>query len=257
MNMRPEWALITGASSGIGLELAHVLASEGYNLVLVSQDEDRLRTVAQTMHRQYGVESEAVMIDLVRDDALVSLTKFLHAKKLHPDIVINNAGFGVYGELADTPWKDEQDLIALNITRLTEFTKHFGQEMRRRGSGTIMNVASIAAFFPGVRMDVYYASKAYVLSLTLAVAEELRPHGVRVHCLCPGPTHTGFQSRAHATRSRWFGRPADASSVAKAAYRGMRRGKLMIVPGWRNKLNIFLARFTPRAWLAPLVRRAD
>ncbi len=255
--MQPQTILITGASSGIGMELAHVFAREGNNVFLVAREEEKLRRVATNIEHQYGVKAWPLHLNLTDDGAVKKLQKAVRDKGLTIDVVINNAGFGGYGELIATEMAHEAEMIQLNCTVLTEMTKVFGAEMAKRGGGKIMNVASIAAFFPGVQMDVYYATKAYVLSLSLAVAEELRGKGVQVSVLCPGPTRTMFQSRAHAERSHFFGRAGDARKVAEVAYRGLKRGKLVIIPGWRNKLNIFMSRFVPRRWSAPLVRRAD
>lgn len=255
--MKPQTILITGASSGIGMEMAHVFAREGNNVFLVAREEERLRRVATNIEHQYGVKAWPLHLDLTSPGSVEKIRKAVRAAGLTIDVVINNAGFGEYGELIATDMAREAEMIQLNCIVLTEMTKVYGAEMAKRGSGKILNVASIAAFFPGVHMDVYYATKAYVLSLTLAAAEELRPKGVQVSVLCPGPTKTMFQSHAHAGRSRFFGRAGDARDVAEAAYRGVSRGKLIIIPGWRNKLSIFLSRFVPRRWLAPLVRRAD
>lgn len=254
---RVDTVFITGASSGIGLEMAHVWAREGYNVVGVALDADRLDAAMTGLTHEYGVKAWSLPLDLTHANAVDRVEAFLKKEKLTIHTLINNAGFGVYGDFVSTRWEDEHQLLELNVVRLTELTKYFARAMARRGSGEILNVASIAAFFPGVHMDTYYASKAYVLSFSLAIAEELRPKGVQVSILCPGPTRTGFETRAHATRSRLFGRAGDARKVAEVAFTGVKKGQLIIIPGWRNRSNIFLSRFVPRKWLAPLVRRAD
>lgn len=257
MNMRPDTVFITGASSGIGLELAHVFAREGYNVVGVAQNDLQLRDAMRGVEHEYGVKTWSLVQDLTAKNAVEKIDAFLHKEKIHVDVAVNNAGFGVFGEFIETNWEDEKELLELNIVSLTELTKYFAQIMAKRGEGKILNVASIASFFPGVFMDTYYASKAYVLSFSLALAEELRPRGVQVSVLCPGPTRSNFETRAHASRSRLFGRAADARKVAEIAVKGLRSGKPVIIPGVRNKFNVFISRFIPRKWLAPLVRRAN
>lgn len=255
--MHPETVFITGASSGIGLELAHVFARDGYNVVGLAQNESQLRDAMRGIEQEYGVKTWSIAQDLTARNVVEKIDNFLCKEKIHVDVAVNNAGFGVFGEFIETQWEDERELLELNIVSLTELTKYFAKAMAERGEGRILNVASIASFFPGVFMDTYYASKAYVLSFSLAVAEELRPKGVQVSVLCPGPTRSNFETRAHATRSRLFGRAADARKVAEAAVRGLHKKKLVIIPGAHNKLNVFLSRFVPRKWLAPLVRRAN
>lgn len=255
--MRPETVFITGASSGIGLELAHVFAREGYNVVGVAQNDVQLRDAMRGLEHEYGVKTWPLVQNLTARNAVEKIDEFLHAEKIHVDVVINNAGFGVFGEFIQTDWEDHKELLDLNIVSLTELTKYFAQRMAKRGGGKILNVASIASFFPGVFMDTYYASKAYVLSFSLALAEELRPKGVQVSVLCPGPTRSNFETRAHATRSKLFGRAGDARKVAEVALKGVQNNKLIIIPGTRNKLNVFMSRFIPRKWLAPLVRSAN
>jgi short-subunit dehydrogenase len=255
--MNPETVLITGASSGIGLELAHVFAREGYNVVGIAEHDRRLRSAMRGLEHEYGVRAWGLVQDLTSPVAVEKINAFLKAEKITVDVLINNAGFGIFGEFIATDWVDERELIELNIISLTELTKHFAQQMAKRGQGKILNIASIASFFPGVRMDTYYASKAYVLSFSLALAEELRMRGVQVSVLCPGPTRTGFETRSHATRSRLFGRAGDARKVAEVAFRGVKRSKLVIIPGLRNKLNVFLSRFVPHKWLARIVRKVN
>lgn len=255
--MKPHTVLITGASSGIGMELAHVFAREGNNLFLVAREGEQLRKVSLGIKQQYGVQVETLTLDLTSTNAVRKLVNAVDAHGVPIDTVINNAGFGAFGKFTNNDFHIEQNMIQLNCEVVTEMSKVFGQKMQKRGQGKILNVSSIAAFFPGVHMSVYYATKAYVLSLSLALAEEMRPHGVRVSVLCPGPTKTQFQTRAHANRSHLFGRAMDARQVAEVAYRDLKRNKLIIIPGRKNKLIVFFSRFVPRRWSAPLVRRAD
>ncbi|MBP9827519.1 SDR family oxidoreductase [Candidatus Saccharibacteria bacterium] len=243
--MNPPYALITGASSGIGLELAHVYAEHGYNLVLIAQDNERLSAVAKTLEREYGQKVHSLTLDLTSSNWFSQLTKFLENKKLEIDVAINNAGFGLYGPATETSFADEQNMIELNIITLTRLSKYFARQMKKRGSGSIINVASVAGFYPGIYMSVYYATKAYVLSYSLALAEELAKSGVHVMALCPGPTKTNFVARAKATRSRIFGKPMQARVVAEQCYRGMKHSKRLVVIGGRNKASVFLSRFLP------------
>lgn len=257
MTMTPPTVLITGASSGIGLELAHVFAAHGENLVLVARDSDRLQKLANTLSKQYGLRVEAITLDLTKPDAVDHLVKTLKKEAIQIDTLINNAGFGLYGDSTTTSWKTEQNMIDLNISVVNELSKHFAHRMVKRGQGRIMNVASVAAFFPGVYMSTYYASKAYVMSYTLALAEEVASHGVVVTALCPGPTKSGFVQRAHADHSRLFSRTMSARTVAEQAYRGLKRGRRIIIPGWKNKAAVFVTRFLPHRMIASLVRRAN
>ncbi|MEI7819165.1 MAG: SDR family oxidoreductase [bacterium] len=257
MNMTPKTALITGASSGIGLELAHEFASHGYNLVLVAREQEKLHKVAKTLSREYGQQVEAITLDLTEVQSFDQLTQQLKAQKIQIDVLINNAGFGLFGSAIETDYSIERNMIELNIVALTRLTKYFATKMSERGSGSIINVASTASFFPGVYMSVYYATKAYVLSYSLALAEELASSGVHVMALCPGPTKSGFSSRAHATRTKLFGNPMKARVVAKLAYRGMKSKRRIVVTGAKNKASVFLSRLVPRGLAARLVRGAS
>lgn len=254
--MRPNFALITGASSGIGLELAHVYASRGYNLVIVARDQDKLYKVAKTLTREYGQQVEAITLDLTAPKAIDTLMRHLHKEKIQIDTLINNAGFGLFGAAIDTDFKVERDIVELNVLAVTELCKRFGALMAERGQGGIMNVASTASFFPGVNMSVYYATKAYVLSYSLALAEELSLYGVHVMALCPGPTRSNFAQTAHASKTRLFGRPIDARAVARAGYRGMKYRRRVVVVGLRNKLAVYLRRLIPDYLAARVVRKA-
>ena len=256
--MLPVNVLITGASSGIGLELAHVFAEHGDNLVLVARDTNKLTHLARTLSDQYGLRVEAISMDLTKDGAIDELIATLKKEKIEIDTLVNNAGFGHYGEFSKSDWKRNHEMIELNIRVVTELTQHFLGGMKSRGRGRILNVASTAAFLPGPLMAVYYATKAYVLSFSVALAEEVRGSNIAVTALCPGPTKTGFATAAEATHSRIFkGRLASANWVAKAGYRGLVRGKSIVVPGWRNKLLTFMPRFFTQKYIARIVYRAS
>ena len=255
--MTPANVLITGASSGIGLELAHIFASHGDNLVLVAKDADKLEKISKTLSNQYGLRVGAISLDLTAKGSIKKLFDTLDRDKIRIDTVINNAGFGLFGLATETDWSEERNMIELNIMALTEISKHFAKQMSARKSGTIVNVASTASFYPGVMMSVYYATKAYVLSYTLALAEELAPQGVHVMALCPGPTRTGFATRAQASRSRLFGKPMSARKVAELAYSGLKKRRRIIVTGGRNKASVFISRLIPWGMAARLVRRVS
>lgn len=256
--MRVATVLITGASSGIGLELAHTFAEHGDNLVLVARDSSRLSKLAKTLSRQYGLRVEAICLDLTKPDSIQTLIKTLHTEHIQIDTLVNNAGFGEFGEFTKSDWSRDRDMIDLNIRVVTELTRHFLPGMVERGRGRILNVASTAAFLPGPLMAVYYATKAYVLSWSVALAEELKGSGVVVTALCPGPTKTSFATSAQATKSPLFRRRlSSAKSVARAGYRGLVRGKVIVVPGWKNKLLTLLPRALSRKIQARFVMQAS
>lgn len=255
--MQPSTVLITGASSGIGLELAHVFAEHGDNLVLVARDEERLEKLARTLSRQYGLRVEAIAMDLTSPGAVQRLIGIIKSEHLEVNTLVNNAGFGLYGQAIKTDWATEQNMITLNIEVVTQLSKYYGRQMAERGRGEILNLASTASFFPGVHMSVYYATKAYVLSYTLALAEELARHGVVVTALCPGPTQSGFAQRSHAGKTRLFGKTMLARRVAQLGYRGLKRGRRVVVTGGRNKFAVGMSRMLPRRKLAAVVRKAS
>ncbi|RTL22718.1 MAG: SDR family oxidoreductase [Burkholderiales bacterium] len=256
MNAKPAshrpLALVTGASSGIGLHLSEELAAQGHDLVLVARRESALQSLAERLRRQ-GATVTVIALDLAADPD--TLTARLAALGLHPEVLVNNAGFGLFGKHADTDLADEQQLIDLNITALTRLTKQLLPGMLARGRGRILNVASTAAFQPGPYMAVYYASKAYVLSYSEALAEELRGTGVSVTALCPGPTASGFQDRAAMQQSALVRnkRLPSAQSVARYGVQALMRGRTVAIPGWLNCLMAQSVRFTPRRVVTRLV----
>lgn len=241
-------ALITGASGGIGCELAKLFAKDHHNLVLVARNAPRLAQVADELQRQFGITVTTVAVDLTEPTAPQSLFAQLQSAGLAVDILVNNAGYGRYGEFADVPLEENLGQIQLNVTALTELTKLFLGPMLERRSGRIMNVASTAGFQPGPLMAVYYATKAYVISFSEAIANELADKGITVTCLCPGATETGFAGRAGNDATRLFKnlRPMDAKAVARAGYRGLLKGKTLVIPGFRNWLVAESIRVSPR-----------
>ncbi len=246
-------ALVTGASGGIGLEFARLLAAGRYDLVLVARSADRLDAAARELRERYGVHVETVAMDLGRLDAAADL----FARVPDCDVLINNAGFASNGRFDELPQERTREELLLDVVALTELTRAYLPAMRARGSGRILNVASTAAFLPGPFMAVYYASKAYVLSFSLALSEELRGSGVTVTCLCPGATATGFVDRAKMHGTLLNRLPlADAASVARSGYRGMLRGRDLVVPGLSNKIVAFSPKITPRRLLLWSSRKA-
>jgi short-subunit dehydrogenase len=249
-------ALITGASSGIGLELAGVFAENGFDCVLVARSHDKLSELATQLERDHQVKTLVVAKDLTRATAVDEIYEEVTAASLTVDALVNNAGFPVFGLFVETDLESELEMLQVNVVALTALTKLFVRDMVQRGSGRILNLASTAAFEPGPLMAVYYASKAYVLSFSEALAEELRGTGITVTALCPGPTRTGFQKRGNLEDSRLVqGNIADARSVALAGFRGMMAGKPLVIPGFSNKLVPWVVRLSPRRMVPRVVRR--
>ncbi len=249
-------ALITGASGGIGYELALLLARDGFDCILVARSRDKLDELAARLESEFRVKTLVVARDLSKPTAVDEIYEEVSAASMSIDVLVNNAGFPVYGRFVDTDWRAELDMLQVNVVALTALTKLFVRGMVERRNGRILNLASTAAFVPGPLMAVYYASKAYVLSFSQALANELQGTGVTVTALAPGPTRTGFQKRGVMEDSRLVqGQIADAKSVAAAGYRGMMRGKTIVIPGFSNKLIPWVARVSPRGTVTRVVRR--
>ena len=245
-------ALVTGASGGLGLEFAKLLAADGHDLVLVARSSDKLERLASELIAQYHINVETIAQDLGTVDAATRLCARVPAC----DILINNAGFASSGRF-DTiaPQRTREELL-LDVVTLTELCRAYVPGMRERGVGRILNVASTAALLPGPFGAVYYAAKAYVLSFSQALAEESRGTGVTVTCLAPGATATRFADRAGLKNSLLFKLPAaNAASVARAGYRAMLAGKDVEIPGLSNKVLALLIRFTPRRVLLWMSRK--
>jgi len=246
--------LITGASGGIGYELAKLFARDHHNLVLVARSADKLAQVATELQAQ-GVTVKTIALDLATPPASKFLFEQLQREGIAIDILVNNAGFGAYGEFAQMPEGEILGQIDLNITALTALTRLFLPSMIARRSGRIMNVASTAAFQPGPLMAVYYATKAYVLSFSEAIANELRHSGVTVTCFCPGATHTGFAKRAGVESSRLFKVSAmSADKVALDGYRAVMEGRTLAISGAHNWLVAQSTRFAPRKMVTAVSR---
>ena len=252
MSARPL-ALITGASGGIGLEFARILAAEGYDCALVARSRERLEFIAADIREKHGVAVTCVAVDLTLDESIAELTAAIP----RCDLLVNNAGFANNGRYAELPEDDIVGEIRLDVLALARLTRRYLPGMLAARSGGIINVASTAAFLPGPLMATYYASKAFVLSLSEALWEEARGSGVTVSCLCPGATKTAFF-----TRAKMEGTPllsmqplADATAVARAGYDGWKRGKRVVIPGVVNAALAFSPKITPRAMLLRISRR--
>lgn len=254
--MKPGTALITGASGGIGLALAERFAADGHNVVLVARNQSKLEHIANKLHDQHGVATLAVAADLSDLETPEAIIRELTDKHITVDFLVNNAGFGGYGPFVATDKEDELGMIDVNVRALTELTKLVLPDMFARQHGRILNVASTAAFQSGPLMAVYFATKAYVLSFSEALQEELRGSGVTVTCLAPGPTATGFEARATEGKSGLFGRDVmSVDRVAGVGYRALHRGRTLVIPGARNRLTSFMIRFLPRQTVTHFVHR--
>lgn len=236
-------ALVTGASAGLGVEFARQLSKRGHRLVLAARRKDRLDALA----KQLG-NARAVAIDLSRANAAAKLMADLEAAGEEVEILVNNAGFGLIGRFAELDSKRERQMIDLNVGALADLCRAIAPGMIERKSGAIINVASTAAFQPGPRMAVYFATKAFVLSFSEALHEELKPHGIKVSCLCPGPTRTEFGEVAGFGGNGGFDTVAmEADEVVEAGLKGMDRNRAVVVPGWVNKIGAASTRFAPRS----------
>jgi hypothetical protein len=236
-------ALITGASAGLGVEFARQLSKRGHRLVLAARRMEKLQALAKELGN-----ARAVAIDLSKATAAAKLMADLEAAGEQVEILVNNAGFGLIGRFAELDAKRERQMIDLNVGALTDLCRAVAPEMIRRKSGAILNVASTAAFQPGPKMAVYFATKAFVLSLSEALHEELKPHGIKVSCLCPGPTRTEFGEVAGFGGNGLFDRVAmNAREVVEAGLNGLDSNRAVVVTGWLNKIGAASTRFAPRS----------
>jgi short-subunit dehydrogenase len=249
-------ALITGATSGIGYELAKLFARDGFQLVLVARDGETLERAANKLTADHGVSVKVIAKDLSLAGSAQDVFAEVQRDGMNIDVLVNNAGFGLLGRFAQTDLQRELAMMQLHMVSLTHLIKLCLKGMLQRREGKILNVASTSAFQPGPLMAVYYASKAYVLSLSEALADEVRGSGVTVSVLCPGPTRTAFLQRAGIRRSEMFDRISmDAATVAASGYQGLVRGQTLIIPGLINKVFALAVRVAPRAWVSSTIRR--
>lgn len=249
-------ALITGASMGIGYELARQFAQHGNDLVLVARSADKLTAIAADFAKRYSIRVEVIAADLSQPDAAQTVYDEVKRRGLSIEYLVNNAGFGEFGMFVETDWRKEQQMIDLNITTLTHFCKLFVRDMVAQRSGKILNVASTAAFQPGPTMAIYYATKAYVLHFSEAINNELEGSGVSVTALCPGATESNFQAAANLTESKLVkGKKLPTSAeVAEYGYKAMMRGQTVAIHGVMNYLMANSVRFTPRTLVVKIAR---
>ena len=251
-----QTALITGASGGIGYELARIFAEHGYDLVLIARNEPALQVYAAELSKHYPISAKVMGKDLSLPSAPFEIADQLKRENIPVDILVNNAGAGLYGFFSETDLSLELKMLQLNIVALTALTKLMLAEMIKRRRGKILNVASTAAFQPGPLMSVYYASKAYVLSFSEALSCELKGSGISVTALCPGLTLTGFQKNAGLSEvkllKKWV--MMDAGSVARAGFVGLMNGKSMVVTGFLNRILVFSVRLLPRNFITAVAR---
>jgi hypothetical protein len=253
-------AIVTGASEGIGAELARVFAARGHDLALVARRADRLEALADEIVAR-GAERRPLVVglDLSEAGAIDALAQALDEAGARAEILVNNAGFGLLGRVETLDPAEQLAMVDLNVRALTALTLRFLPAIVAT-QGAILNVASIAAFMPGPNFAVYYATKAYVLSFSEALTEELRPSGVKVSCLCPGPVETGFQARSgFALEGKMAAARlalVSAAEVARQGYDGLMAGRRVVVPGLMNRLIVLLARHVPRGLMLPLMAAA-
>jgi uncharacterized protein len=250
-----ETVLITGASSGIGLELARCFAADGCRLVLLARNTCALETLAEELRHARGIEALALTADLSRSETPILIFKELEGRGIKVDVLVNNAGFGANGAFAGLSLQRQLEMIQVNVTVLTNLTGLFLPGMIERRRGGVLNVGSLAGFLPGPGMAVYYATKAYVLSFTEALAEELAGTGLTATALCPGPTTTNFGNVSHGPKARRLNTPKmSAATVARYGHRAYRKGRLLAVPGWQYRLVILLVRIVPRWFVRKMAR---
>lgn len=242
--------LITGATTGIGYELAKLFAKDKYNLVIVARNESKLKEVSEKFRIDHGVNVKVISSDLSKTHSAKEIYEEVRKENINIDVLINNAGFGSLGSFADSDLTNDLDMIQLNITSLVILTKLFLNDMIVNNSGKIMNVSSTAAFQPGPGMALYYATKSFVLHFTEAIAEELVDSEITVTALCPGPVITEFQNRAAIQNVKLLNRKISglmsAEEVAAKGYKGLMEGKRIVIPGTINKFLPFMVRFSPR-----------
>jgi len=246
-----NWALITGASAGIGHELARVFARKGSDVILLARNEARLNELAAELRSAHRVQVMVLPRDLAQPKAAAEI--FAALRETPVSVLVNNAGFGSHGSFATTDLARQTEMMQVNMTAMVELTHLFLQPMLVRGSGRILNVASTAAFQPGPTVNIYYASKAFVYSFSYALADELAGTGITVTALCPGMTRTEFFERAHIPARSWL--MMDARTVAESGYRGMVRGRRVVIPGLLNQVASFCARRVPPRLTSAIVRR--
>lgn len=248
--------LITGSSSGIGYEFSKLFAKDGYNLVLVARNKQKLKQLADELERNFGITVMIISKDLSIATAPREIFDELQQGSIHIDIIVNNAGFNVYGPFSETDIMEELQMIQVNLMSLIHLTKLFLPGMLRKGSGNVLNIGSTGSLIPGGPLNaVYCATKAFVLSFSEAIAEELQGTGIAVTTLCPGATITEFHKRAHMEDTKLFKKGVmDAKTVAEIGYHAMMKGDRLVIAGFNNKLQLFLTKFMPRKMVTKMVK---
>lgn len=247
--------LITGATSGIGLEFVKIYADLDYNIIAIGRDAEKLKLLKSDIEIKYSVNVSTVMIDLSKTEEVLNLSQHIESEITEIDILINNAGTGVYGEFKDTDFTKELSMINVNIVALSFITKIVLKKMLNRGKGKILNVASTAAFKPGPIMAVYYATKAYILSFSQAVASEIKGTGVSLTVLCPGPVNTKFLKESSDMELQYidYGKMSDPKEIAGAGMKALEKNRSVYIPGFRNKLNALAVKFIPSNILMDMI----
>lgn len=240
--------LITGASGGIGYEFVKIFAENKYNVIAVCRNAEKLNFLKSVYEIKYGITMSILQTDLSRTKELNEIYLFLKNNRIKVNILINNAGFGIYGEFTETEFQKELDMVNVNIVSLTYLTKIILKDMIRNKSGTIINVASTASFKPGPLMSVYYATKAYVLSFSEAINAEIKNSGVKIIILCPGPTGTDFFIKASGNKRNTikYNKTATPYEVASFGFNAIKKNKLIVIPGIRNRIYVNILKFIPR-----------
>lgn len=247
MSDRP-CALVSGASGGLGAEISRVLAREGFDLLLVARNEQKLQSIKDELETAHGITAQTFPCDLARENAVLDLYDYVLGRGMRIDALVNNAGFGDSGAFHEADWSRQRDMVQVNIVAMMQLTRLFVPHMVERGVGMVLNLSSVAAFSAGPYMSVYYATKAYVLSFSEALHEELAGTGVTVTALCPGPTATGFEASASmGSGSTMFRRAADPADVARDGYAAMKKGKAVCLQGAFTKAMAFGSRLVPRS----------
>lgn len=255
MSGNKKTAFITGAAGGLGFSFAEILAADNYDLLLTGRDAGRLEEIKEILTKKHGVKADIFLADLSSIKELERINDIIDKRNEGIDIFINNAGFGITGGFEHTDYKTELDIISVNCSALTFLTKTVIRNMRKYGGGKILNVASTAAFKPGPMMSVYYASKSYVFSFSLAVSAELKKSGISISVLCPGPLNTGFPGKAFAggvSRGR-VAKSSEPDYAARYGYKQMLKGRRLIIPGTRNRILHLVASVLPAGFLADLL----
>lgn len=255
---KTQYALITGATSGIGNGFAQLLAQDGINLVIIARNETRLEEVKNALESKYSIKVFVIARDLADPAAPSEIFKTLEHEGIVLSMLVNNAGFNVYGRFEETDLEEEMKMIRLHIIAVTEMTKLFLRRRCRQVKNNILNVSSIAGLVPGPLVSVHFATRAYILSFSLALSNEYEGSDVHVTCLCPGPTRSAFFGRAKMSNVRLAsGKPIklmDAKAVAAIGYNALKKRKVIVVPGYRNKLLAFMASVAPRTMATRITR---